>query len=62
MQKGVEKSQHKGSSTLVMAKFDHENPNMLRTANLGDSGYILYECYHDGNKDRVKKIFRSAPQ
>ena len=62
MAKGSEASKHEGSSTLVMAKWDHEKPHILKTSNLGDSGYVLYECYHDGRKDKVKKVFRSQEQ
>jgi hypothetical protein len=31
----------RGSATALMAKFDVESPNMLKTLNLGDSGYML---------------------
>jgi hypothetical protein len=59
MGKGMEASKHEGSSTLVMAKWDHEKPHILKTTNLGDSGFMIYECYHDGRKDKVKKVYRS---
>ena len=31
----------RGSATALMAKFDVESPNVLKTLNLGDSGYML---------------------
>jgi hypothetical protein len=37
-----------GSSTCVMAKFDTERENILKTTNLGDSGYILFKPNRDG--------------
>lgn len=32
---------HTGSSTVVMAKFDHQKDNVIKTLNLGDSGYMI---------------------
>ena len=47
-----------GSSTVVMAKFCTMRKNFIRTANLGDSGYlILRPSKKEGGK--FKKIFRS---
>jgi hypothetical protein len=37
-----------GSSTCVLAKFDTERPNILKTTNLGDSGYALFKPSRDG--------------
>jgi protein phosphatase PTC7 len=48
-----------GSSTCVLAKFDTENPNTLRTTNLGDSGYVLFRPQADGE---LGKLFRSKEQ
>jgi len=31
-----------GSSTAILLKMDSEDRKILRTTNLGDSGYIIY--------------------
>ena len=47
-----------GSSTAVLAKIDPENNKLLRTTNLGDSGYILFRP-DPIEIGKFKKIFRS---
>lgn len=47
-----------GSSTAVVAKIDPDDRNLLRTTNLGDSGYILYRP-DPIEIGKFKKIFRS---
>lgn len=50
---------HTGSSTVVLAKFDDNDPNLLKTTNLGDSGYLL--CHVEGTEEKpiLKQYFRS---
>lgn len=50
-----------GSSTAVLASL-HE-PNIMKTTNLGDSGYSIYRAEkEDGNKIVLKLTFRSEEQ
>ena len=37
----MEDNPHTGSSTVVMAKFDNQKENVIKTLNLGDSGYMI---------------------
>lgn len=45
-----------GSSTAVLAKFDTTRHDILKTTNLGDSGYVLFRPREDGT---LEKLFRS---
>ena len=47
-----------GSSTAVLAKIDPANNKMIRTTNLGDSGYIIYRP-DPIEIGRFNKIYRS---
>jgi len=47
-----------GSSTAVLLKMDTEDRNVLRTCNLGDSGYIIYRP-DPVNLGKFKKMYRS---
>ena len=46
-----------GSSTAVLASL--QEPNIMKTTNLGDSGYIIYQASNVENEIVLKKIFRS---
>ena len=48
----------KGSSTCVMAELTAEEPDVLKTCNLGDSGYLLVRPLDN----KMEKLFRSASQ
>ena len=62
----VKVNTNKGSSTAVLACL--EEPNIMRTTNLGDSGYVIYRASHPtegyNNKDEIvlTKAFRSEEQ
>jgi protein phosphatase PTC7 len=45
----VKANKNTGSSTAVLAKFDTTRHDILKTTNLGDSGYVLYRPNNDGN-------------
>jgi protein phosphatase PTC7 len=38
----VKRTTHTGSSTAVLARIDKEERDLLRTTNLGDSGYAIF--------------------
>ncbi len=38
----VKRTTHIGSSTAVLARIDREDSKVLRTCNLGDSGYAIF--------------------
>ena len=50
-----------GSSTAVLAKLDRNNPNILKTTNLGDSGYMLFRVRKDESENKyvLDKLHRS---
>jgi len=50
-----------GSSTAVLLKMDPENRKVLRTTNLGDSGYIIYRP-EPVELGKFKKMYRSKVQ
>ena len=37
----VKDNRYKGSTTCVLAKFDTGRENVIKTTNLGDSGYLI---------------------
>lgn len=47
----VKKQTHTGSSTAVLATFDKDQHNLIRTTNLGDCAYLIYHVSEarDGN-------------
>lgn len=47
MVEAVKRTTFTGSSTAVLAKLDSKQPNLLRTTNLGDSGYLLLHVLTD---------------
>ena len=51
-----------GSSTVVMAGFDPARPEVMRTLNLGDSGYIIYRPANFKKPRSLKKVFASSAQ
>lgn len=55
----VKQNRATGSSTCVLAKFDTQRPNFIKTTNLGDSGYVLYRPDSNGG---LNQLFRSKEQ
>ena len=54
-------NKNKGSSTAVLASL--EEPNIMKTTNLGDSGYSIYRAKKvDGDKIVLNLTFRSEEQ
>ena len=58
----VNKNQQIGSSTCVLAKFDNERGNVIKTTNLGDSGYMLVRPTPDSPNGKMEQLFRSKEQ
>ena len=57
----VSVNKNMGSSTAVLACL-HE-PNVMKTTNLGDSGYVIYSAVGvQDEKVVLKKTFRSEEQ
>ena len=52
----VKSNSNVGSSTFVMARFDTDKPNCIKTFNLGDSGYFILRPNEEGV---VHKVFKS---
>ena len=50
-----------GSSTAILLKMDPEDRKVLRTTNLGDSGYIIYRP-DPVELGKFKKMYRSKVQ
>mmetsp|Transcript_13395 Transcript_13395/g.22812 ORF Transcript_13395/g.22812 Transcript_13395/m.22812 type:complete len:106 (-) Transcript_13395:3-320(-) len=50
-----------GSSTLVVAAFDQNDPNTLRTTNYGDSGYMIIRASKDKPRT-LERLFTSEHQ
>ena len=50
-----------GSSTVVMAGFDQDRPNVVKTLNLGDSGYLIFRP-NLKKKRTLQRIFKSEAQ
>jgi len=58
----VQKVRHIGSSTCVMATMDVKEANVvMRTCNLGDSGYVIFRAPSLGstNQEPLEVYFRS---
>ena len=55
----VKKTKSKGSSTFVMAGLDPDSQGIMKTINLGDSGFII--ARPTGDRD-LKLIYRSPDQ
>ena len=53
----VKLTKPKGSSTFVMAALDPDVKGLLRTINLGDSGYLIVRQSQDPSD--VKLVYRS---
>jgi protein phosphatase PTC7 len=53
----VKKTKNKGSSTMVIASLDPYTQGVLKTLNLGDSGYILARGEESG--EEYKLLYRS---
>lgn len=61
LRKSVARNNNIGSSTVTMATFDLNRPDVILTTNLGDSGYIIIRP--SLKKPRtLKKVFRSEAQ
>jgi protein phosphatase PTC7 len=61
----VRRNTHVGSSTAVLATLDvTESGVVLRTTNLGDSGYVIFRAPSLGssNQDKLDAYFRSKEQ
>lgn len=56
----VKLNKNQGSTTCVLAKFDTQRPNYIKTTNLGDSGYILYRPNLENGT--LTKLFRTVDQ
>ena len=59
----VKMNTNQGSSTAVLASL--EEPNIMKTTNLGDSGYVIYSAARseaDQNETVLTKVFRSEEQ
>ena len=57
----VKANKFQGSSTAVLASL--EEPNVMKTANLGDSGYTIYRAEEsDDGKISIKMNYRSEEQ
>lgn len=59
----MKKNKHTGSSTAVLASL--VEPNIMRTTNLGDSGYVIYSASTKADSQDVvvlTKKFRSEEQ
>ena len=58
----VKRNYNTGSSTAVLASL--EEPNLLKTTNLGDSGYVIYQAIVLGEEKTIflQKLFRSEEQ
>jgi len=58
----VKRNTFKGSSTAVLASL--EEPNIMKTTNLGDSGYVIYRATVEGEDGKITllKRFRSKEQ
>lgn len=59
MIESVKKTTQVGSSTCVMCMLDVDRP-MLRTCNLGDSGYLI--ARFSPNQEKFDLVFRSQEQ
>ena len=55
----VKTNKHIGTSTAVLAKFDTTRHDVIKTTNLGDSGYVLFRPNQEG---KLEKLFRSEEQ
>jgi len=54
----VKMNKNKGSSTAVLASL--EEPNVMKTCNLGDSGYAIFRAsVGEDSKMLLTKTFRS---
>ena len=60
--KAVQMNRNMGSSTAVLASLNE--PNLMKTTNLGDSGYVIFKASLEENTDKVtlSKTFRSTEQ
>ena len=46
----VKVNPHTGSSTAVLVKIDQDQNNVIKTTNLGDSGYVHYRFNTESQK------------
>jgi hypothetical protein len=54
-------NKHMGSSTAVLLGLDPQTA-IMRTTNLGDSGYMIFRAKEDGEKIDVEQLFKSKEQ
>lgn len=57
----VKINKNTGSSTCVMLKFDPETPGLIKTTNLGDSGYLIFRPNPEDNQKLLNE-FKSREQ
>ena len=57
----VKRNPHKGSSTAVLAKLDRKEKGLMRTCNLGDSGYAIFR-EDESTEKKWKMQFKSQEQ
>ena len=55
-------AQNIGSSTAVLVKLDPKEENVIKTCNLGDSGYVVYRVLFQDSKYTIKQIAASKEQ
>ena len=55
--KSVDVNENTGTCTFVAARFDTTNSNLLKTINLGDSGYLLVRPNPETNE--LDTLFRT---
>jgi hypothetical protein len=53
----VKRNNNMGSSTAVLARLDGDN--LMKTTNLGDSGYVIFTAEQDDRGVKLNKVFRS---
>lgn len=53
----VKRNKNMGSSTAVLARLDGDN--LMKTTNLGDSGYVIFTAEQDDRGVKLNKVFRS---
>lgn len=57
----VKMNRNTGSSTACLASID-ENSGLMKTTNLGDSGYVIWRVVMNKDAVELQKVFRSKEQ
>jgi hypothetical protein len=58
----VDINKNTGSSTCTIAKLSEGENNILKTLNMGDSGYLLVRPDGEGKDGKLKRIHRTKEQ